>query len=165
MRERLKQLSSTERQRQSRQICESIIPLLSGRKSIALFAPTLTEPDLDILWEIAPLGHYLVSYPLCEGGTLSFRPVSALSELGPGQFGIRAPSPGPSLEQLDLILVPGLAFTSEGCRLGRGSGYYDRFLSGIPGTTFKVGVCFDFQFLAELPHEPHDVKMDVVVGG
>jgi 5-formyltetrahydrofolate cyclo-ligase len=66
---------------------------------------------------------------------------------------------------LDLILVPGLAFTSEGCRLGRGSGYYDRFLSKIPGTTFKVGVCFDFQFLAELPHEPHDVKMDVVVGG
>ena len=163
MRERLKQLSSTERQRQSRQICESILPLLSGRKSIALFAPTLTEPDLDILWEVAPLGHHVFSYPRCEGSTLSFRPVSALSELFHGQFGIRAPNPGPGLEQLDLIIVPGLAFTSEGYRLGRGSGYYDRFLSGIPGTTFKVGVCFDFQFLAAIPHEPHDVKMDVVV--
>jgi 5-formyltetrahydrofolate cyclo-ligase len=163
MGERLKQLSPTERHRQSRQICESILPLLSGRKSIALFAPTLTEPDLDILWDVGPLGHHLVSYPRCEGGTLSFRPISALSELIPGQFGIRAPNPGPSLGQLDLIMVPGLAFTSEGCRLGRGSGYYDRFLSGIPGTTFKVGVCFDFQFLAEIPHEPHDVKMDAVV--
>jgi 5-formyltetrahydrofolate cyclo-ligase len=163
MRERLKQLSSNERQRQSRQISESILPLLSGKKSIALFAPTLTEPDLDILWEVAPLGHHVFSYPRCEGRTLSFRPVSALSELLPGQFGIRAPNPGPSLEQLDLIIVPGLAFTSEGCRLGRGSGYYDRFLSEIPGSTFKLGVCFDFQFLAEIPHEPHDVKMDVVV--
>jgi 5-formyltetrahydrofolate cyclo-ligase len=163
MRARLKQLSSTERQRQSRQICESILPLLSGRKSIALFAPALTEPDLDILWEVAPLGQHVFSYPRCEGSTLSFRPVSALSELLPGRFGIRAPNPGPSLEQLDLIIVPGLAFTSEGWRLGRGSGYYDRFLSGIPGTTFKLGVCFDFQFLAEIPHEPHDVKMDVVV--
>ena len=151
MRERLKQLSSTERQRQSRQICESILPLLSGRKSIALFAPTLTEPDLDILWEDAPLGRHVFSYPRCEGSTLSFRPVSALSELLPGPFGIRAPNPGPSLEQLDLIIVPGLAFTSEGYRLGRGSGYYDRFLSGIPGTTFKLGVCLIFNFWQRFP--------------
>jgi 5-formyltetrahydrofolate cyclo-ligase len=163
MRERLKQLSSTERNRQSRQICESILPLLSGRQSIALFAPTQTEPDLDILWEIAPLGDHVVSYPRCEDGTLSLRPVSTLSELLPGRFGIRAPNSGPSLERLELIMVPGLAFTSEGYRLGRGSGYYDRFLSAIPGTTFKLGVCFDFQFLAEIPHEPHDVKMDAVV--
>ena len=53
---------------------------------------------------------------------------------------------GPGLEQLDLIVVPGLAFTAEGNRLGRGAGFYDRFLSGIPATTVKVGVCFEFQW-------------------
>jgi 5-formyltetrahydrofolate cyclo-ligase len=72
---------------------------------------------------------------------------------------------GPTLPQLDLIVVPGLAFTAKGNRLGRGAGFYDRFLSGIPATTVKVGVCFEFQRVSEVPQESHDVKMDAVVCG
>jgi 5-formyltetrahydrofolate cyclo-ligase len=70
---------------------------------------------------------------------------------------------GPALAQLDLIVVPGLAFTAEGNRLGRGAGFYDQFLSAIPATTVKVGVCFEFQKVPEVPQESHDVKMDTVV--
>jgi 5-formyltetrahydrofolate cyclo-ligase len=69
------------------------------------------------------------------------------------------------LAQLDLIVVPGLAFTAEGNRLGRGAGFYDRFLAGIPANTVKVGVCFEFQRVSEVPQESHDVKMDAVVCG
>jgi 5-formyltetrahydrofolate cyclo-ligase len=163
MRERLKQLSQNERHTQSLQICDKLHPLFSGKTSIALFAPALTEPDLDLLWDLGPLESHLVSYPRCEGDALLFRPISALSELVPGRFGIREPAPGPSLEQLDLIVVPGLAFTTEGSRLGRGAGFYDRFLSTIPGTTIKIGVCFEFQRLSVIPHDSHDVKMDAVV--
>jgi 5-formyltetrahydrofolate cyclo-ligase len=130
-----------------------------------LFAPTLSEPDLDLLWDLGLVASHLVSYPRCEGGTLSFRPVSALSELVLGRFGIREPVAGPALAQLDLIVVPGLAFTAEGSRLGRGAGFYDRFLSTIPATTVKIGVCFKFQRVSDLPQEPHDVKMDAVVYG
>jgi 5-formyltetrahydrofolate cyclo-ligase len=144
-------------------ICESLAPLFSGRKSLALFAPRRTEPDLDLLWGLGLLEDHLVSYPRCEGDALSFRPILALSELIPGRFGIREPVPGQSLEQLDVIVVPGLAFTAQGGRLGRGAGYYDRFLSTIPGTTVKIGVCFEFQRLPEIPDESHDVKMDAVV--
>jgi 5-formyltetrahydrofolate cyclo-ligase len=163
MRQRLKQLSQNERNTRSLRICEKLHPFFSGKKSLALFAPTLTEPDLDLLWDLGQLEYHLVSYPRCEGNALSFRPILAPSELAPGRFGIREPAPGPSLDQFDLIVVPGLAFTAEGSRLGRGAGFYDRFLSTIPGATVKIGVCFEFQRLSEIPHESHDAKMDAVV--
>ena len=130
-----------------------------------MFAPTRTEPNLDLLWDLGLLASHLVCYPRCEGETLLFRPVLALSELVSGRFGIRQPVAGPALAQLDLIVVPGLAFTAEGNRLGRGAGFYDRFLTGIPATTVKVGVCFEFQRVSEVPQESHDVKMDAVVCG
>jgi 5-formyltetrahydrofolate cyclo-ligase len=56
-----------------------------------------------------------------------------------------------------------LAFTADGNRLGRGAGFYDRFLSTIPGYAVKVGVCFAFQLVLEIPVECHDVKVDALV--
>jgi 5-formyltetrahydrofolate cyclo-ligase len=165
MRERLQQMASGERHTRSQRICERLLPLLLGKNSLALFAPMPSEPDLDLLWHLGLVNHPLVSYPRCEGGTLSFHPISGLEELVPARFGIREPAPNRSPEQLDLIVVPGLAFTTQGNRLGRGAGFYDRYLTSIPETTLKVGVCFEFQRIPEIPVEPHDVKMDVVVSG
>ena len=65
------------------------------------------------------------------------------------------------LDRFDLILVPGLAFDKSGARLGRGRGFYDRFLAGITG--FRVGVCFDWQLVESVPVEAHDIRMDAVV--
>jgi 5-formyltetrahydrofolate cyclo-ligase len=163
MRKRLRQLSQNERQARSLRICEKLLPFFSGKNSLALFAPLPTEPDLDLLWDLGLAKHPLVSYPRCQGDTLSFRPIASLSELVPGRFGVREPAPGPCLQQFDLIVVPGLAFTAEGSRLGRGAGFYDKFLCEVPKTTLKVGVCFAFQRVSQIPHEPHDVKMDAVV--
>jgi 5-formyltetrahydrofolate cyclo-ligase len=161
--QRLKELSPNERHLRSLRICEKLCSLFSGRKSVALFAPKLTEPDLDLFWELDLLGNHLVSYPRCEGEALSFHVVSALSELVPGRFGIREPRTGLIPERLDLILVPALAFTAAGHRLGRGAGFYDRFLSALPQATLKIGVCFAFQLLPEIPYESHDVLVDAVV--
>jgi 5-formyltetrahydrofolate cyclo-ligase len=165
MRERLRQLSQSERQARSLRICEKLWPLFSGKNSLALFAPLQTEPNLDLLWDLGLAEHPLISYPRCQGDALSFRPIAALSELVPGRNGVREPTPGHGLEQFDLIVVPGLAFTAEGNRLGRGAGFYDRFLCTVPENTVKVGVCFEFQLVSEIPQEPHDVKMDAVVYG
>ena len=63
----------------------------------------------------------------------------------------------------DVVIVPGLAFTAGGRRLGQGGGWYDRYLPGVRPDCVLVGVCFDEQVLAELPVEPHDVAVDVVV--
>jgi 5-formyltetrahydrofolate cyclo-ligase len=161
--QRLKELSPDERHLRSLRICEKLSSLFSGRKSVALFAPKLTEPDLDLFWDLDLLGDHLVSYPRCEGKALSFHVVSALSELLPGRFGIREPRTGLTPERLDLIVVPGLAFTAAGHRLGHGAGFYDRFLSALPPTTVKIGVCFEFQLLPEIPHESHDALVDAVV--
>ena len=163
IRERLKELSQGERHTRSVRICKTLGRLFCGKNSLGLFAPTPAEPDLDLLWGLGLLENHLISYPWCKDGVLSFCPVLALSQLIPGRFGIREPAPGPKPEQLDLIVVPGLAFTAEGSRLGRGAGFYDRFLSSVPHSTVKIGVCFEFQCLSEIPQKSHDVKMDAVV--
>ncbi len=63
----------------------------------------------------------------------------------------------------DVVIVPGLAFTREGQRLGQGGGWYDRFLIGVRGDCETVGVCFHEQLVDELPTLPHDVAVDRVV--
>jgi 5-formyltetrahydrofolate cyclo-ligase len=81
-----------------------------------------------------------------------------------GAFGIREPDrgcPGMPLNQLDLILVPGLAFGPGGRRLGRGKGFYDRLLMGISG--LKCGVAYDEQIRPHIPLEAHDILVDCVV--
>lgn len=78
-------------------------------------------------------------------------------------LGFQEPIEGQTLEngKLDGFLVPGLAFSKKGERIGRGKGFYDRTLQGLRG--LKVGVCYSYQLFEELPCEDHDVKMDVVV--
>jgi 5-formyltetrahydrofolate cyclo-ligase len=63
-------------------------------------------------------------------------------------------------DHIDLILVPGLAFDERGNRLGRGKGYYDRFLA-LPGIRAKTAaVAFEFQLVPDVPHEAHDRGVD-----
>ena len=64
--------------------------------------------------------------------------------------------------QLSIVVVPGMAFDKQGHRLGRGKGYYDRFLSRVPNI-YKLGVCFPFQMLETVPTESTDIVMDEVI--
>jgi len=68
-----------------------------------------------------------------------------------------------SLEEVDLMVVPGLAFDKSGHRLGHGGGYYDRFLEKAPPTIFTVGLAFDFQIMDELPRHDTDIPVDKVI--
>lgn len=81
-----------------------------------------------------------------------------------GAFGIMEPSGAlfTDYSQITLAVVPGMAFDSRGHRLGRGKGYYDRFLPLLP-QAYKIGVCFPFQLVDDVPIEPTDVVMDEVV--
>ena len=83
--------------------------------------------------------------------------------LSEGVLGIRRPRLATVWSKpVDIALVPGLAFTRAGDRLGYGGGYYDRWLASHP-ETLRVGVCFDFQCTDFLPVQPHDVGMDLLV--
>ncbi|MDO8938694.1 MAG: 5-formyltetrahydrofolate cyclo-ligase [Methylicorpusculum sp.] len=66
-------------------------------------------------------------------------------------------------DQLDLIIVPGVAFDDKGGRLGNGAGYYDRLLSQLKSSTVLMGICYQSQLVDEVKMEPHDVYMDWVV--
>lgn len=89
------------------------------------------------------------------------------ADLIPGAFGIDEPDPGRCplipFAELDLVIVPGLAFTPAGERLGRGGGFYDRLLSHPDVCARRIGVCFDCQVVDSLPVESHDEGVDVVV--
>ncbi len=89
------------------------------------------------------------------------------TELAPGAFGVREPvrkafRPVPARE-LDLVLVPGLAFDRFGHRLGHGHGYFDRFLARIPKETPTVGLAFGFQVLDRLPTTSHDFAVQTIL--
>lgn len=79
-----------------------------------------------------------------------------------GDFHIPEPQNHPYTGDFDLIVVPGMAFDRAGHRLGRGKGYYDRFLAQHPHV-HTIGLCFDFQLLPEIPCEPHDRIIDEVI--
>ena len=79
-----------------------------------------------------------------------------------GNFHIPEPQNHPYTGDFDLIVVPGMAFDAEGHRLGRGRGYYDRFLALHP-QVHTIGLCFDFQFVPEIPCEAHDRIIDEIL--
>jgi 5-formyltetrahydrofolate cyclo-ligase len=90
--------------------------------------------------------------------------VGSLPELQKARFGILEPhssAPGLPMNQLDLALVPGVAFDCGGGRLGRGKGFYDRLL--MSARAVKCGIALDHQIEAGLPREPHDLAMDCIV--
>lgn len=84
------------------------------------------------------------------------------------RFGVPEPAHGEpiDLEQLDAVLVPGLAFDRSGARLGRGAGFYDRFLAPLDASSRAprlIGVCFDRQLVVRVPTEAHDRRVDTLV--
>ena len=79
-----------------------------------------------------------------------------------GDFNILEPQNEPYTGGFDLIVVPGVAFDRQGNRIGRGKGYYDRFLCQHLDVK-RIGICFDFQLVDEVPAEPFDIRMDEVI--
>ena len=92
----------------------------------------------------------------------------APGQLALGRWGIWEPTDEAPLlsdySRLDLVVVPGVAFSSDGKRLGRGKSFYDRFLPLVPRAAF-VGVCYPCQVVEQIPADPWDIGMDIVCCG
>jgi len=160
-------LSVHERAESSRRICEMVRadPGWATARVIAFFAPQTTEPDVELLWE--DLEARIACYPRVEKGGLAFFPVTERNLLIAGRWDLREPA-GDAAHALDvaeinLVLVPGVAFTRGGVRMGRGGGYYDRFLAQPNLRARKLGVCFMKQLVETLPVESHDQPVDRVI--
>ena len=100
--------------------------------------------------------------PRVEKNDLIFKKISSLSDLEPGSFGVMEPKEKcETIKNLDVVLVPSIALTREGYRLGYGFGFYDRYLHGKKSK--KIGMSYAKNILKTFPHDNHDVKMDCLV--
>lgn len=168
MRERLRAMDPRDRAHQSTRIVAAVqeCPKFSSADHVGLYWALPDEPEVGPLLETvlkAGKGLWLPKMESPETGYQWARIRSLESDLRTGAFGI--PEPGPNCEKkppnrLDFVLIPGLAFSRFGARLGRGKGFYDRLAPTVPG--WKAGVAFDFQLTDEIPTELHDVLLDYV---
>jgi 5-formyltetrahydrofolate cyclo-ligase len=134
--------------------------------SVLCFAPLPDEPDISPIIDEAVHAKKTLALPRYDRLRSAYEAacVTTRSQCVRGAFGALEPGadcPAVSLNQLDLVLVPAVAFDFAGRRLGRGKGFYDRLLAEVRG--HKCGVCFDEQIVTELPEEPHDVRVNSIV--
>lgn len=141
------------------------LPAWKSAQTVGLFASLPDEPDL---LELMSVPNKTFAFPCIIGDALVWRTAIRQTDLRliqPGIRHLREPQDGPIIPeaQIQLLLVPGLAFTRQGFRLGRGGGFYDRALQHFPKSTVRAGVCFQFQILRSLPVEPHDQSVDFIL--
>ncbi len=142
------------------------IPGYRNSHNIAAFYPMKGEPNImPIIEELAMEGRLLL--PRCEGdGIMNFYKVESLhKDLVKGHFGIMEPREG--LEKFEgeipVFLVPGTKFNWDGCRVGHGKGYYDRYLAKFPGS-YKAGIATPAQITDEpLEQKDTDIKMHTII--
>jgi len=153
----------------SRAICNRLAAQDAWRnaRTVLIYSPLPGEPDLQPLVKSALEAAKTLAFPRFDGSTGAYQicqVTEPTSQLINGQFGILEPRlecPICRLNELDLALVPGIGFSLNGCRLGRGKGYFDRMLSEVRG--WKCGVAFDWQVTVEIPTEPHDIRLNSIV--
>ena len=161
-------LSASEIDEKSLALRDQIVslPAYQKAKRIMAYLSMKGEADLDPLIRQALVDGKEIYIPVClpekqmEAGRLL-----SMDHFKKGPYGLRDLPDGYEVispKELDLVLVPGVACTKEGIRLGMGAGYYDRYLSYVPFEK-RVVTLWDFQVIADIPFEPFDQKMAQIV--
>ena len=161
------QLSAIRIRPEERELDSSLISdriksleLWEASKSVLFFAPLPDEPDVLRIIDYSKA----ICFPRYKANrTYEAALITGLKDLLPGNFGILEPSENcvkVDASDIDLTLVPGMAFDKDRNRLGRGRGFYDRWLMQLSGK--RIGVGFDHQLVDAVPTEPHDVQLDLI---
>ncbi len=170
IKERLSRMSENDRRVESNIIVRELRKML-GEKSgtIAVYFPYLDEPDMRPLITELLEQKNVVCMPKAEMHGMTMHRILSLDAIQKNPVtGIVEPTELSPLDEamIETVIVPGRAFLRTGERLGRGNGGYDHWISDQrkrnPETRF-IGVCFDCQILQEMPTEPHDEKVDIVL--
>lgn len=128
---------------------------------IFLYYPIRHEVDLrPLMEEMKDQKHFYL--PVSFKRKMEFRPYTSKEDLKPGKFGIPEPQGKAYKGKPDLILVPGVAFDKDHNRLGRGGGYYDRYLKKYRNVP-RIGMAYDFQVVEHIPTNRHDIRMTHVI--
>ena len=167
MRQHKKAFTDKELLEKSRAVMDRVCnhPKVLAAHVVLMYASLPDEVDTTEALELLRHAGKQVLLPEVINDTeMRLRVYDGPSSLREGSFHILEPTGDwyDERKPIDVAIVPGMAFDLEGHRLGRGKGYYDRFLSRVK--TYKIGVCFDFQILEQIPHDIHDIMMDEVIG-
>lgn len=152
----------------SEEICGKVLASANWQKAgtLLLYYPLADEVDVRPLIQQAYRDGKCVLLPVCKGDELELHRYQGEDSLSLGAFGIMEPTGSlfapEQYPDIQLAIIPGMAFDSAGHRLGRGKGYYDRLLPKLSRARLQ-GVCFPFQLLDEVPAEPHDIAVHEVI--
>lgn len=142
------------------------LPLLFSARTILLYCALPDEVQTESLMnELAAQGKTVLLPKVIDDSTMELRRYTGKKDLSPGAFSIMEPSGERFTDYaaIDIAIIPGMAFDSRGHRLGRGKGYYDRFLSLLTSKTIKIGLCFPWQLVDDVPTDKNDISMDCVI--
>jgi 5-formyltetrahydrofolate cyclo-ligase len=166
---RLAGLPAAELIRRSEQACRFIAdsPQFAAARMVMIYLPLTREVDPTLLATEAWRDGKKVAVPLANPERRTMEPVQLDSLDQPmdiDRMGVRTPHGAPlvALERIDLVMVPGMGFDRRGHRLGRGAGFYDRFLIRLPVTCVSCGIGLIEQLTDTLPVDPHDQPLDML---
>lgn len=154
----------------SRELDSDLRSIISSAKCVALYKAVNGELSCDGVAEYFLGLNKNVCFPRVKGDEMEFCEIKDLTlDFSVGAYNI--PEPRKDMrkvmpEEIDLMIVPAVAFTDDGIRLGQGGGYYDRFLNSLAAKNkapYTIGVCYDFQMYSALPVEKHDYAVDCVL--
>ena len=137
------------------------LEIYKNAKSVFVFISYKSEVDTKkIIEDIIKDGKKLL-VPLVKGKDMIAVEVNGIEDLEPNKMGILEPKSGEEVLDVDLTITPGLAFDSEGYRLGYGGGYYDKFFAKVD--TIRMGIGYSDQIVEEVPHEDYDKKLSYLL--
>lgn len=139
---------------------------LSSARTVLLYSALPDEVQTESLMnELAAQGKTVLLPKVIDDSTMELRQYTGKKDLSPGAYNIMEPSGElfTDYAAIDVAIIPGMAFDSKGHRLGRGKGYYDRFLSQLTTRTIKIGLCFPWQLVDDVPTDKNDISMDCVI--
>lgn len=149
----------------SRAVCQGLLNLdeLKKAHTFAIYLPASNEVDTKGIIDHLLKNRKAVNVPAFKGKDYIFVKFSNWHDLEKGPYGILQPRnpKRTSIKNLEFVIVPGVAFSKEGVRLGYGKGVYDQLL--WQSKAIKIGLAYEFQVIDKLPREKHDLKMDMVV--
>lgn len=138
---------------------------LPESKVVMLYCALPDEvPTQGVMDELVAQGKTVLLPRVVNDTEMELRRYTGNKDLCKGAYGILEPTGEvfTDYDAIDVAIIPGVAFDEDGHRLGRGKGYYDRFLARVPNL-YKIGLCFSWQMVAHIPCDEHDIRMDRII--
>lgn len=149
----------------SKIICQRILDseIYQNSKCIYCYYPVQNEVDITPLIQASLTAGKIIALPkvINKKGEMIFAEIKNFDNLKTGPYNIPEPTTANQARQADIILVPGVVFSTKGKRIGQAGGFYDRFLE--KNHLYSIGVAYDFQIVEDLKTEPHDIDVNQVI--